>query len=65
VPVHAEAEEVPVKAIFNRAVFDDEASMDHAGAGLLRVRAEELQPGMLHEGDGLLPGREVRNAGGC
>ncbi len=52
-PVHAEAQEVPVKAIFNRAVFDDEASMDHAGAGLLRVRGEELQPGVLHEGDGI------------
>ena len=56
VPVHAEAEEVAVEAVFDGAVFDDEAGMQDAGADLFAGSVEEMRGGELHEGDGIVFG---------
>lgn len=63
-PVHAEAEQVPVETIFGRAILDDEASMQHSPA---EVSGRGLGPServKLHEGDGITFGvaqREIRD----
>jgi hypothetical protein len=58
VPVHAEAEEIAIEGVFDSAVLDDEAGVDHASADLFAGRGEEAGGGELHEGDGMALGIE-------
>ena len=65
VPVHAEAEEIPVEAIFGRAVLDDEAGVKHARADLFGGSSEHAARVKLHEGDRITFGvvkNEMRDA---
>ncbi len=55
-PVHAEAEEVAVEAVFGGAIFDDEAGVEHAGADLLAGSGEESRRGELHEREAIVFG---------
>src|SRR2546423_5171165 len=56
VPVHAEAEEIPVEAILGSAVLDDEAGVKHARADLFGRSSEHAARVKLHEGDGITLG---------
>src|SRR5580693_2740296 len=51
VPIHAEAEDIPVEAVFGGAIFDDKSGVDHAGADLIGGSVEEVRGGELHEGN--------------
>src|SRR5436853_5891471 len=65
VPVHAEAEEIPVEAILGSAVLDDEAGVKHARADLFGGGSEHAARVKLNEGDGITLGvvdNEMRDA---
>ena len=61
VPVHTEAEEIPIEAILGSAVLDDEAGVKHARADLFGGCSEHDAGVQLHEGDGITFG-VVENA---
>src|ERR1700751_1001655 len=52
-PVHSEAEQIPVEAIFGRAILDDEASVQHPCAELSGGGSGPSERMKLHEGDGV------------
>src|SRR5207253_9699678 len=52
VPVHTEAEEIPIEAILGSAGLDDEAGVKHARADLFGGCSEHGAGARLHEGDG-------------
>ena len=63
-PVHAEAEQVPVETIFGRAILDDEASVQHSRAEVSGRGFGPSERVKLHEGDGITFGvaqREIRD----
>src|ERR1700739_116300 len=63
-PVHAEAEQIPVETIFGRAVLDDEASVQQARAELSGGGFGPSERMKLHEGDLITLGvaqREIRD----
>src|SRR3974390_3672739 len=63
-PVHAEAEQVPVETIFGHAILDDEASVQHSRAELSGRGFGPREGVRLYEGNGITFGvgpRETRD----